>query len=85
VPSAFAAAALIVGIQRIGGAAAFVSTSVGALFAALIAIYLFTPYDFAWHLGTSTSRVVLPLGLLLATFVPIVLSRGRPQRPGGIP
>jgi hypothetical protein len=44
------------------------------MFAALVAIYLFTPYDFAWHLGTSTSRVVVPIGLFAATFAPIVLA-----------
>jgi hypothetical protein len=66
-----------------GGSAAYVSTSVAAMFAALVAIYLFTPYDFAWHLGTSTGRVVLPLGLFAAAFAPILLSRALACRPGG--
>ena len=57
-----------------GGATAYVASSVAAMFAALVGIYLFTPYDFAWHLGTSTSRVVLPLGLFAAAFAPIALA-----------
>ena len=76
----------VVAAGRIGRAAAFVAISVGGMFAALVAIYVFTPYDFAWQLGTSTSRVVLPLGLLAAAFAPIVLSRAvAPGSRGGVP
>lgn len=74
-PGVLAGGVFVGGIVRGGGSAAYVAGSVGGMFAALVAIYLFTPYDFAWHLGTSTSRVVLPLGLFLAVFTPIVLSR----------
>lgn len=74
-PGVLAGGVFVGGIGRGGGSPAYVAASVGGMFAALVAFYLFTPYDFAWHLGTSTSRVVLPLGLFLAVFTPIVLSR----------
>ena len=41
----------------------------------LVGIYVFTPYDFAWHIGTSASRVVVPVGLFAAAFVPLVLGQ----------
>ena len=75
VPSVLGGVVFVVATSRIGRAAALVAGSLGGMFAAFVAIYLFTPYDFAWHLGTPTSRVVLPLGLLAAAFAPIVLSR----------
>jgi hypothetical protein len=75
--------ALVVAMPGRSRAAGFVTTSVAGLFAALVAIYLFTPYDFAWHLGTSTSRVVTPLALLSAAFAPIVLARASRQGPAG--
>ena len=75
VPAVLAGGVFVAGIARGGGSPAYVARSVGGMFAGLVAIYLFTPYDFAWHLGTSSSRVVLPLGLLAAAFAPIVLSR----------
>lgn len=75
-PGAFAGAAFVGAAIRGGGSAAYVATSMGAMFAALVGVYLFTPYDFAWHLGTSTSRVVVPLGLFAAAFAPILLARG---------
>ena len=85
-PAVLGGVVFVVAAGRIGRAAAFVAISVGGMFAALVAIYLFTPYDFAWHLGTSTSRVVLPLGLLAAAFAPIVLSRAvAPGSRGGVP
>jgi hypothetical protein len=74
-PAFLAGGVFVGGIARGGGSAAYVAVSLSAMFAALVAIYVFTPYDFAWHLGTSSSRVVLPLGLFAAAFVPIVLSR----------
>jgi hypothetical protein len=81
------AGGVFVGVTaRVGRSAAYVAGSVGGMFAALVAIYLFTPYDFAWQLGTSTSRVVLPLGLFAAAFVPIVLARAvEPGARGGVP
>ena len=82
-PAVVAGGAFIVGTARISRATAFVAISVGGMFAALVAIYLFTPYDFAWHLGTSTSRVVLPLGLLTAAFAPIVLAAAGARDAGG--
>ena len=74
-PAVLAGGVFVVASARAGGPAAYVAGSVGGIFAALVAVYLFTPYEFAWHLGTSSSRVVLPLGLLAASFAPIVLSR----------
>ena len=74
-PAVLAGGVFVVGKRTCGGPAAYVAGSVGGIFAALVAVYLFTPYEFAWHLGTSSSRVVLPLGLLAAAFAPIVLSR----------
>jgi hypothetical protein len=86
VPAVLAGGVFVGGIVRGGGSAAYVASSVGGMFAALVAIYLFTPYDFAWHLGTSSSRLVLPLGLFAAAFVPIVLSRAFAHEPrGGVP
>ena len=85
-PAVFGGVVFVVAAGRIGRAAAFVAISVGGMFAALVAIYVFTPYDFAWQLGTSTSRVVVPLGLLAAAFAPIVLSRAvAPGSRGGVP
>jgi len=85
-PAVLGGVVFVLAAGRIGRAAAFVAISVGGMFAALVAIYLFTPYDFAWQLGTSTSRVVLPLGLLGAAFAPIVLSRAvAPGSRGGVP
>lgn len=75
VPGFLAGVVLVGAAIRGGGSAAYVATSLAAMFAALVAIYLFTPYDFAWHLGTSTSRVVVPVGLFAATFAPILLAR----------
>jgi hypothetical protein len=74
-PGLFAGAVFVGGLLRGGGSAAYVASAVSGMFAALVAIYLFTPYDFAWHLGTSSSRLVLPLGLFAAAFVPMVLAR----------
>lgn len=86
VPGVLAGGVFVGGIARGGGSAAYVASSVGGMFAALVAIYVFTPYDFAWHLGTSSSRVVLPLGLFAAAFAPIVLSRAvGPGSRGGVP
>ena len=82
-PAVLAGGALVVAMPGRSRAAGFVTTSVAGLFAALVAIYLFTPYDFAWHLGTSTSRVVTPLALLSAAFAPIVLARASRQGPAG--
>lgn len=85
-PGVLAGGVFVGGIVGGGGSAAYVVGAVGGMFAALVAIYLFTPYDFAWHLGTSTSRVVLPLGLFLAVFTPIVLSRAAgPGSRDGVP
>lgn len=85
-PGALAGAVFVGGIAYGGGSAAYVAGSVSGLFLALVVIYLFTPYDFAWHLGTSSSRLVLPLGLFAAAFVPIVLSRAFTHGPrGGVP
>jgi hypothetical protein len=78
-PAVLASLVLVLALPRASRAAGFVMTCVAAIFAVLVAIYLFTPYDFAWHLGTSTSRVVLPLGLLAAAFAPIVLARTRQE------
>jgi len=83
VPAVLAGSVLVVAIPRRTRTAGFVVTSVGSLFGALVAFYLFTPYDFAWHLGTSTSRVVTPLALLAAAFAPIVLARASKQGPPG--
>jgi len=86
VPAVLGGVVFVFAAASIGRAAAFLAVSVGGMFAALVAIYLFTPYDFAWHLGTSSSRVVLPLGLFAAAFVPIVLSRAvGPGSRGGVP
>ena len=74
-PAAAAGGVLVAASLRVDRAAAYVACSLGGIFAALVAIYTFTPYDFAWHLGTSSSRVVLPLGLFAAALTPIVLSR----------
>lgn len=74
-PGVLAGGVFVGGIAHGGGSAAYVASSVSGMFAALVAIYLFTPYDFAWHLGTSSSRLVLPLGLFAAAFAPILLSR----------
>ncbi len=82
-PAVLAGAVLVVAMPRRSRAAGFVTTSIGGLFAALVAIYLFTPYDFAWQLGTSTSRVVTPLALLAAAFAPIVLARASKHDPAG--
>jgi hypothetical protein len=80
------AGGVFVGVTaRVGRSAAYVACALGGMFAALVAVYLFTPYDFAWQLGTSTSRVVLPLGLFAAAFVPIVLARAvEPGARGGV-
>lgn len=45
-------------------------------------IYLATPHDLAWHLHTTTNRVVLPanLLLLLTLLLPIFLGGGAPAR-----
>jgi hypothetical protein len=83
-PAAAAGAGLLVGSKRVGGATAYVAAVTAALFCALVLVYLFTPYDFAWHLGTSAGRVVVPLGLLLVSFAPIVLDRTAPRRPGAM-
>jgi hypothetical protein len=73
-PVVVAGSATVVWFAREGGAAAFAGASVGGMLAALVGIYLFTPYDFAWHLGTSSSRVVVPPALFAAVFAPIVLA-----------
>jgi hypothetical protein len=74
-PATLAGGVFVLASARVGRDAAYVGCAVGGMFAALVVIYLFTPYDFAWHLGTSSSRVVLPLGLFAAAFAPIVLAR----------
>lgn len=85
-PGVLAGGVFVGAIARGGGSAAYVAGSVSGMFAALVAIYLFTPYDFAWHLGTSSSRLVVPLGLFVAAFAPIVLSRAvGAGRRGGVP
>ena len=75
VPGVVGGAVFVGETARRGGAGAYIATALTGLFVALVGIYLLTPLDFAWHLGTSSSRVVLPLGLFAAAFAPIVLSR----------
>lgn len=86
VPGVLAGGVLVGGLLRDYGPAGYVASSLGGMFLVLVAIYLFTPYNFAWQLGTSSSRLVLPLGLFAAAFTPIVLSRvvERASR-GGVP
>lgn len=64
---------VLVEALRHGDTVAFVASSLAATFAALVGIYLVTPYGFAWQLGTSSSRIVLPLGLLAGAFTPLLL------------
>jgi hypothetical protein len=73
VPGVIVGCVLVVGAVQTGGVAAYSALSLSALFVMLVGIYVFTPYDFAWHIGTSASRVVVPIGLLAAALVPLVL------------
>lgn len=93
-PAAGAGVVVLVEALRRGGTPAFVASSIAAMFVALVGTYLFTPFAFAWQLGTSSSRIVLPLGLFAAAFTPLVLQHAltglpdgsgatRPRAPGG--
>jgi hypothetical protein len=75
VPAVVAGCVFVGTAIRRGGTAAYTMLSLWAMFAAFVATYTFTPFDFAWHLGTSASRVVLPIGLLAVGFLPLVLRR----------
>jgi hypothetical protein len=81
-PAVVGGSATVVWFAREGGAAAFAGASFGGMLAALVGIYLFTPYDFAWHLGTSSSRVVVPPALFAAVFAPIVLAGATARNAG---
>jgi hypothetical protein len=84
VPEVFACAVFLVVVVRHGGTSGYVTGIAAAMCAAFVGVYLFTPYNFAWHLGTSSSRVVLPIGLFLAAFIPLLLHRAFDHR-GEIP
>ena len=80
VPGVAAGAVFLVVVVRYGGAPAYATGVATALFAAFVGVYVFTPFNFAWHLGTSSSRVVLPIGLFAAAFVPLLLHRALDDR-----
>lgn len=82
IPAVLAGCVIAATAIRRGGTAAYTMLSLCMMFAAFVVIYTFTPFDFAWHLGTSASRVVLPIGLLAAAFMPLVLGRAFAESEG---
>jgi hypothetical protein len=83
IPLAAAAVVFVVAVVRSGELAAWVLLSGGAMITTFILVYVVTPFPFAWHLSTSSSRVVLGPALFLASLMPLVLERsfGQPRRP----
>jgi hypothetical protein len=47
----------------------------GLMLLTFVIVYVVTPYPFAWHLGTSSARVVIAPELFLAAVIPLMLER----------
>jgi bacteriorhodopsin len=69
-------------VLRLGDLSAWVVATATAMIATFIAVYVVTPYPFAWHLGTSSSRVVIGPAMFLAALAPLVLERSATRSPG---
>jgi hypothetical protein len=74
-PLLLGAAVLGWGIARAGGAAAWMLLCAGLMTATFVLVYVVTPYPFAWHLGTSSARVVIGPGLFVGAVLPLLLGR----------
>jgi cytochrome bd-type quinol oxidase subunit 2 len=84
-PLLAAVALLIVALWKANRLAAWVLASVLAMIGIFIAVYVASPYPFAWLLGTSSERVVVGPTLFLAALAPLLLERSFRQlrRPDG--
>jgi hypothetical protein len=49
----------------------------GLMLLTFVLVYVVTPYPFAWHLGTSSARVIIAPELFLAAVVPLMLERAK--------
>lgn len=56
-------------------AASWALVAGGLMLLTFIVIYLVTPFPFAWHLGTSSARVIIAPEVFLAALVPLMLER----------
>jgi hypothetical protein len=83
---AFAGLVLFVGIaSRARGLAAWSIVTTWLMVGMFVFVYIVTPYPFAWHLGTSSARVVIGPELFLAVLVPLLLERAAGRRAGENP
>lgn len=73
IPALLAGAVMVARLVRVGGIGAWSLGTATAMGATFVVIYVLTPYPFAWHLGTSSARVVLGPALFLASAVPLLL------------
>jgi 4-amino-4-deoxy-L-arabinose transferase-like glycosyltransferase len=80
VPLALLAAGLAVLARRDADGLLLVGAVLLSL-AGLVFVYWVTPLDFFFHLGTSTSRVVVPLVLACAALAPALIGEALEQRP----
>lgn len=57
----------------------------GLMLLTFVVVYVVTPYPFAWHLGTSSARVIISPEVFLAAIVPLLLERStnRARSDGG--
>jgi hypothetical protein len=79
IPVIAAGAVFLVTVVKLGGPAAWVLSTGGAMIATFVFVYVVTPYPFAWHLGTSSPRVVIGPAMFLAALAPLLLERSIAQ------
>jgi hypothetical protein len=70
-----AGAPFLIMVARARGPAAWALGTAAAMTGTFITVYVFTPYPFQWHLGTSSSRIILGPALLLAALAPLLLEQ----------
>jgi hypothetical protein len=74
-------AALAYYVLRTGSIAAWAFATSGLMVVTFILVYVVTPYPFAWHLGTSSARVVIGPEIFLAALLPLLLERASVPEP----